>query len=404
MPVGARTAIEFHVSARQHVRYTNADGDDVMTEYLLDTPGESDPYRGCGRKMPAHGWTTGRLERDHGFAAAGTGNDGYALGFYNGTDVARHDALARRFTVADHSFSSLLAGTFPNRQYMHAATSLGRKTNPRQLDAGIYGGDTIWDRLQTAGVDARYYYVDLPFLALYGDRLFDRISPIDEFFDDAAKGSLPNVVMVDPGFQGPLRTDNHPHGDIRMAQRYLNSVFGAVARSPQWSRTLFVLTYDEWGGFFDHVVPPVLADDRASTVDADNFGQSGFRVPTILASPFARRGFVDNATYDHTSILRFIEWRFLGAPAAGTAAPNGRWYLTERDRHANNIGASLVTHPDLDVDIDLDAPIAAPSDACAQPEVPSAPDELSPADVPQSADFRERVGTLFPPAQELPWS
>ena len=139
------------------------------------------------------------------------------------------------------------------------------KTNPRQLDAGIYGGDTIWDRLQTAGVDARYYYVDLPFLALYGDRLFDRISPIDEFFDDAAKGTLPNVVMVDPGFQGPLRTDNHPHGDIRMAQRYLNSVFGAVARSPQWARTLFVLTYDEWGGFFDHVAPPVLADDRAST-------------------------------------------------------------------------------------------------------------------------------------------
>ena len=80
-------------------------------------------------------------------------------------------------------------------------------------------------------MSARYYYVDLPFLALWGDRVFDRISPIDDYFDDAAKGTLPSVVMVDPGFQGPDRSDNHPHGDIRMAQRYLNSVFGVRALS-----------------------------------------------------------------------------------------------------------------------------------------------------------------------------
>jgi phospholipase C len=393
----------FRISARQHLRYEDADGKEVRTQYLLDAPREGDPYRGCGHKMPAHGWSTGRIERDHGFAAKGTGNDAFAIGFYKGSDVARHDALARRFTVADHSFSSLLAGTFPNRQYMHAATSLGMKTNPPQLDAGIYAGETIWDRLEKAGVSARYYYVDLPFLALWGDRVFDRISPIDDYFDDAAKGTLPSVVMVDPGFQGPDRSDNHPHGDIRMAQRYLNSVFGALARSPQWNRSLFVLTYDEWGGFFDHVAPPVVADDRVSSTDDDNFGQTGFRVPTILASPFARRGFVDNQTYDHTSILRFIEWRFLGAPPEGPAAPNGRWYLTERDRHARNIGASLVRQADLDLDIDLDAPIAAPSAVCDQPERPSAPDELSPADVPQTANFREKVNAHFPPAQARPW-
>jgi len=105
----------FRVSARQHMRYEDAHGNEVRTQYLLDAPRESDPYRGCGHKMPAHGWSTGRLERDHGFAAAGTGNDGYALGFYNATDVARHDALARRFTVADHSFSSLLAMVIATR-------------------------------------------------------------------------------------------------------------------------------------------------------------------------------------------------------------------------------------------------------------------------------------------------
>ena len=136
---------------------------------------------------------------------------------------------------------------------------------------------------------ARDYYTDLPFLALWGDRMFDRISSIDRYFEDAENGTLPNVVMVDPGFVGPDRSDNHPHGDIRMAQRFLHAVFSAFARSPQWHHGLFVVTYDEWGGFFDHVRPPVVADDRASAVDVENFGQTGFRVPTVLASPFAPR-------------------------------------------------------------------------------------------------------------------
>jgi phospholipase C len=188
----------------------------------------------------------------------------------------------------------------------------------------------------------RYYYTDLPFLALVGDRLFDRISSIIDY-SRTPPAALPNVVMVDPGFAGPDRSDNHPHGDIRMAQRFLHSVFSAFARSPQWHRGLFVLTYDEWGGFFDHVAPPVVPDDRASKVDLENFGQTGFRVPTVLASPFARRGYVDSTRYDHTSILRFLEWRFLGAPPAGVDASNGRWYLTKRDRAAHNLGNSLVT-------------------------------------------------------------
>ena len=78
-----------------------------------------------------------------------------------------------------------------------------------------------------------------------------------------------------------------------------------------------MLCYDEWGGFFDHVRPPILADDRASRIDTNNFGQAGFRVPSIVASPYARPGAVDHTVYDHTSILRFLHWRFLGAPAEG---------------------------------------------------------------------------------------
>src|SRR5690606_9019468 len=113
-----------------------------------------------------------------------------------------------------------------------------------------------------------------------------------------------------------------------------------------------ILTYDEWGGFFDHRRPPRLPDDRSSPEDRQNFGQAGFRVPTRLISPYSRPGFVDHRLYDHASILRFHEWRFLGAPPEGRGGPGATWYLTKRDRRANNIGASLLpSDPDLEFDL-----------------------------------------------------
>src|SRR5262249_45757060 len=132
---------------------------------------------------------------------------------------------------------------------------------------------------------------------------------------------------------------------------------------------LFVLVYDEWGGFFEHVQPPVVPDVRASPILAENFGQLGFRVPAVLASPFARRGFVDHRVYDHTSILRFLEWRFLGAPADGPGPKSGKtgdWFLTTRDRYARNIGWSLLPkHEKADLDVDLGMQLPQPSDVCA---------------------------------------
>ena len=134
------------------------------------------------------------------------------------------------------------------------------------------------------------------------------ISPINDYFADAASGTLPNVVMVDPAFQGPDRADDHPHGDIRIGQRFVQSVFGALANSPQWSRSVFALTYDEWGGFFDHVQLGIAPDVVAE------HGQRGSRIPTLLIGPRVRRHNVSHRTFDHTSILKFIEWRF-GLPA-----------------------------------------------------------------------------------------
>ena len=168
-----------------------------------------------------------------------------------------------------------------------------------------------------------------------------------------------------------------------MAQRFLHAVFSAFARSPQWHRGLFVVTYDEWGGFFDHVAPPVVADDRASKVDARELRAD--RVPgadRARVAVRAARATSDSTQYDHTSILRFLEWRFLGAPPAGVDATNGRWYLTKRDRAAHNLGNSLVTAADPELDFELDGPIPIPSDGCRVAEGPAVANELGPSDVP----------------------
>ena len=189
-----------------------------------------------------------------------------------------------------------------------------------------------------------------------------------------------------------------------MAQRFLHSVFSAFARSPQWHRGLFVLTYDEWGGFFDHVAPPVVPDDRASKVDLENFGQTGFRVPTVLASPFAAarvrrldavRPHVDPAL-PRVALPR--------CTARGRRrGRTGRWYLTKRDRAAHNLGSSLVTTADPELDFDLDGPIPIPSDGCRVAEGPAVANELGPSDVQPSDRFNDLVTTQFLPAIERPW-
>ena len=127
----------------------------------------------------------------------------------------------------------------------------------RQLALGL-------DRLHAAGVPARDCDVDLPILSLWDERHYDRISVVDHFFEDAAAGTLPAFSMLDPGFLGPKRSDHHTYADVRIGQRFLREVFKAFSESKQWERGLFVLTYDEWGGFFDHVHPPIVPDDRTS--------------------------------------------------------------------------------------------------------------------------------------------
>lgn len=353
---------DFAVTAKQDQTFTGPNGP-VTTAHLLERLKAGNPYRGCDHPDPGHSWDKGRAQRDGGFLATGSGNDEFATGYYLGADVPFTAQLARRFTVCDHSFASVLGPTFPNREYLLSAQSGGNKTNALPDLTKGFAWDTIYDRLLAAGVTVRNYYVDLPVIGLWGPRLIKHAAKIDDFFTDCKAGTLPQVSFVDPGFTGGARTDNHPHGDIRAGEKYVRDAFAAFAASPNWAEGALVLTYDEWGGFFDHVAPPTLPDDRTSATDADNFGQAGFRVPTIIASPFARTNFVDHRQYDHTSILRFLEWRFLGAPAEG-AGGGADWSLTARDRNANNIGSSLVVEPEKNLGIDVAIAIGPASPDC----------------------------------------
>ncbi len=389
---------KFHLDGRVNAAYVPADGGaPVATAPLVGAAGETNPWRGCDHALPGHTWDNGRAQLVDGFLAAGTGNDEFATSYYVGENLPFHAELAARWTVFDRYFASLLAGTFPNRQYLHSAQSNGDKNDPPELEVGVFGGRTIWDHLERARVPARYYYTDLPVLLLWGEQYKDRISSTDRFFEDCERGELPRVAFVDPGFGGDFRTDDHPQGDVRLGQRFIREIFRAFRGSPHWERGAFFVVYDEWGGFFDHVRPPRLADARASKLLGEDFGQAGFRVPAMLASPYGLHGGVDHRVYDHTSILRFLEWRFLGAPAEGPKGGSGRWWLTTRDRHAHNIGATLSRRRG-EVDWQSELPVSGASPGCAPGQAPTGTNPFT-----LSASLTEALAGNYPGPVLTPW-
>ena len=249
-------------------------------------------------------------------------NDIYSIGYYRDSDLDFYRGAAPYWTVCDRFFASILGPTYPNRFYTHSAQT-DRITNT----PAVATMPTIWDSLAGAGLDGRYYYSDLPFIALYGGKYASISHPIADFFTDCGEGNLGDVTYIDPRFfstPSGAQCDDHPHADIRLGQSFLNQIYEAVTTGPQWSNTLLIITYDEWGGFFDHVVPGMAPD-----VVPEN-GQRGFRIPTLLIGPRVRRHNVSHRTFDHTSILKLIEWRF-GLPA-----------LTPRDAAATNLAEALL--------------------------------------------------------------
>jgi len=303
--------------------YTDANGAAYPTYPLAPD------YQGCAHPDPDHSYQGGRIEYDRGacdgWLRAGS-NDIYTIGYYTQSDLPFFAGAANRWTVCDRYFAAILAGTYPNRLYLHAA-----QTDRLDDSLTITTLPTIWDRLAEKSLPAKYYFSDVPFLVLWGAKYLPIMHPISDFFSDCAAGKLPAVSYVDPHMLGEaegLSADDHPHADIRNGEAFLNAVYSAVTSSPNWPNTVLVITYDEWGGFFDHVPPQAAPIPPASAAAGDTDGLRGFRVPTFVISPWSPAQ-VSHQVFDHTSILNMIEWRWHIDP------------LTIRDATAANLASAL---------------------------------------------------------------
>lgn len=284
-------------------------------------------FHGRGHPDPAHGWGSGRVERNggacDGWLDRRHGNDEFALSYYDGADLPVWAQLTRGWQAYDRWFCSVLGPTQPNRFYMHSAQSAGRKNNDlppqvmQQYPQYSHGWDwpTIWTLLEQNDVTAAYYFCNLPEILFWGERHIAHARHISEYYAAADVGRLPQVSFIDPWFIGPegISNDDHPFADVRLGQAFISDVVEAFVTSPQYASSALVITYDEWGGFWDHVNPPQVADDLATPTDPggdEDFGQLGFRVPSTVVSPWTAAGAagntVDHTVYEHTSTLKFI--------------------------------------------------------------------------------------------------
>jgi phospholipase C len=298
----------------------------------------------------------------------------FPIGYYTNLDGHREHkavpdlpvigALAENYTVLDRYFCSFAGETFPNRFYQHAA-----RTDRDHNSNTISTLPAIWDHLSpipnTQGVPTGgYFFRDLPFLALWGTKYFPFWHPFapgdvdalgipvttPPFLDMVAQGQLPNVSFVDPAFDtesNGTSADDHPLADIRLGERFIADTYHALADAGYLDNTVLVVTFDEWGGFYDHVPPPRVVDDTdPGSVDhtgddstptegrlVPDYRQLGFRVPTIVVSNLAPASVLHHAPFEHTSTLKLIESTF-GLPS-----------LTARDAHAENLGQVLRRTP-----------------------------------------------------------
>jgi phospholipase C len=256
-----------------------------------------------------------------------------AMGYYTAADAPYTYALATTFAVADHYFCSILDETFPNREYLWAATTFGH------IDGNLIADPkpTIFDALDAANVAWHDYHETLPSIGIYTDsysRNLDHVETFPHFLTAAAAGTLDPLVIVEPDFTGDgvyaSSDDFHPPSDLQSGEAFLEKVVSALIASPQWPHMAIFISFDEHGGFYDHVPPPqACAPDGLAPMlqpgDAPGgFDRYGFRVPLIAVSPYARPHAVAHTVYDHTSLLRFLEARqLLGALTArdANAAP-----------------------------------------------------------------------------------
>jgi phospholipase C len=264
---------------------------------------------------------------------------GVAMGYWTGDDLPFTYSLARTFPIGDRWFCSLLGQTYPNRRYLIAGTSAGM-TNDGGLSAALITvpapNGTVFNLLDSNGITWENYVSSYPlgatpelFFANDGATEALHNKPIADFFTDAAGGDLPSFSFLDPDYE--TQSQENPQ-NIVVGEALLAQVVQALGASPLWDRSVLLVMYDEHGGYYDHVPPPpaIPPDLIAPVVEPgegvyEGFARYGFRVPSVVVSPYSKRHHVSHVLYDHASVLAFVERKW-NLPA-----------LTYRDANANDL-------------------------------------------------------------------
>jgi phospholipase C len=349
---------------------TDVDGltDDMSNPNLAGDPVFVHPADADCIEDPPHSWNSSHAQFNEG------ANDGFVrkhegnhpavahqvMGYYGRDGLPATYAISDAGVVCDRWYCSLMAQTWPNRFYYLAAQNGGGFGN--QPPDGPF--PHIFGSLDEAEVPWAVYYGNMPFsILLSGLNLaHEGYLPLEHFFADAEVGLLPAVTYIDPVFG---RSDDHPPAHPLAGQILIASVYQSLARGPHWDRCLLVITYDEHGGFFDHVPPPLTDDDRSET----GHNQLGFRVPTVVTGPWVKHGTVSSSQYDHTSCLAFLQYLHGLEPlTARDAAANNLLDLLDEERLLTNTPAAPVTMPTIEAD---EAVIYAPECVTVRDEVPS---------------------------------
>jgi phospholipase C len=260
-----------------------------------------------------------------------TSTSAEAMGYFTSADLPFTCGMASTFPIADRYFCSAMAQTDPNRRYLIAGTSLGLIDD--SFPPALPPNGVIFEQFNRHGITWKDYYSTLPSLGVFLPLLEDPtlssgLAKIDQFFADAAAGTLPSFSLVEPDYG--VQSEEDPQ-DVQFGDQFMGKVVNAVMASPNWPSTMLIWTYDEHGGYYDHVPPPVAVtpDDVPPVLKPGyppgGFDRYGFRVPAGVVSPYSRKDFVSHTIYDHTSILKTVEEKW-NLPA-----------LTRRDANANSL-------------------------------------------------------------------
>jgi phospholipase C len=282
--------------------------------FLLKSP--------CLADVP-HLWTAVHRQyangRMNGFASQPKLVDGIrTMGTYDKTTINYYYALASTFALADHYHADVPGPTWPNRMYFLSGSSFGHVDNtapPAQAEER-----SIFHELEKAGLSWTIYAESAFFEKQIYPKLVEEqgkhFKTMNDYYADARAGTLPNFAWVESTIGGTKATDEHPPANVQLGQRFVANVAAALFASPNWQKSALFWTYDEHGGFFDHVKPPsaCVPDNIAPYTKKGKvngrFNMLGFRVPFVAISPYSKPHFVSHQTYSHSSVLRLIETRF----------------------------------------------------------------------------------------------